>query len=568
MKQRLKKKKSISITRTIVTIIVGVAVGLTVLLLLGSYLFFHQQMISIYDEMEQAVTSAAKTSISWDEAYMLSARVIRTYKKIDNPVELYKKDREAYYAHFREIQNTELYQSVWAKLNSTRRGTGTTAMDLVLLFPEENRGIYIMDASDVNVLPCGEMFNMDLTAYVGHPGRSFDGVVTKSEVYGQVRTDGVAIVTDPSQDIYAYLVADIPVSEMDLRSALFLLQTSGLTAIVTVFICLIAGYHFRRRLVTPLEEISMASEEFIGNYEIRAEAHDETRVFEGISGGNVKELQDLASSIQSMELEINSYIRDIGVMVSEKARIGTELEIATRIQSSWLPNVFPAFPDRHEFDLYATMVPAKEVGGDFYDFFLIDEDKLGIVMADVSGKGVPAALFMMVSKTMLKYRAMNGGSPADILAFTNARLCEQNAVDMFVTIWFGILTISTGEIIAANAGHEYPVIMGENGKYELFKDRHGFVCGGMEGVRYKDYSFRLPPGGRLFLYTDGVPESTDLKEELFGTTRMVDALNECQEASPEETLSHMKERIDDFVGPAEQFDDTTMMCLIYKGKPE
>lgn len=563
-----KKKKAKSITQTILMIVAGVATGFTVLFLLTSSIFFNQQTTQIYEEMDEAIANAAKTSVSWEEAYMLAARVMRTYKSIDHPVELYNTDREAYDAYFDEIEATELYSSAWQKLNSSRRGSDATAIDFVLLFPEENRGIYIIDASDANVLPCGEMFEMDLSAYVGNPGRTFDGVSTTSAVYGAVRTDGIAYVTDPSRDIYGYLLTDIPVSEILMRSRIFLLETAGCAAILTFFICLIASIHFRKRLVQPLEEITNAAEEFTGNYELRAGTHDETHVFANVSGGRIRELQNLTSSVQSMELEINSYIRDIGTMATEKARIGTELEIATRIQSSWLPNEFPAFPERNEFDLYATMTPAKEVGGDFYDFFLMDDDKLGLVMADVSGKGVPGALFMMVSKTILKYRAINGGSPSDILEFVNARLCEQNAVDMFVTIWFGILTISTGEVVASNAGHEYPAILNENGEYEIIKDKHSFVCGGMPGMKYKEYAFTLPPGGRLFLYTDGVPEATDLKDELFGTDRMLKALNECKDASPVETLSHVKEKIDEFVGPAEQFDDTTMMCLIYKGKAE
>ncbi len=566
--EKKKRRKAKSITQTILTIIVGVAIGFTVLFLLTSSLFFNQQITQIYEEMDEAIANAAKTSVSWEEAYMLAARVMRAYQSIENPVELYNTDREAYDAYFDEIEATELYSSAWQKLNSSRRGSDATAIDFVLLFPEENRGLYIIDASDANVLPCGEMFDMDLSAYVGHPGRSFDGVETTSSVYGVVRTDGIAYVTDPSRDIYGYLLTDIPVSEIQTRTRIFLFETAGCAAILTFVICLIAAIHFRKRLVQPLEEITNAAEEFTGNYELRVGTHDETRVFTNVSGGRIRELQNLTSSVQSMELEINSYIRDIGTMASEKARIGTELEIATRIQSSWLPNEFPAFPGRDEFDLYATMTPAKEVGGDFYDYFLIDDDKLGLVMADVSGKGVPGALFMMVSKTILKYRAINGGSPADILAFVNKRLCEQNAVDMFVTIWFGILTISTGEVVSANAGHEYPAVMHGNGDYEIIKDKHSFVCGGMQGIHYKEYSFKLDPGDRLFLYTDGVPEATDLKDELFGTDRMLAALNECKDASPMDTLAHVQQKIDEFVGPAEQFDDTTMMCLIYKGKAE
>ena len=248
----------------------------------------------------------------------------------------------------------------------------------------------------------------------------------------------------------------------------------------------------------------------------------------------------------------------------EKERITTELQMAKRIQSSMLPHIFPPFPDRKEFDVYASMDPARDVGGDFYDFFLIDEDHLCLVMADVSGKGIPAALFMMISKVILQSCAMLGRSPGEILTKTNEAICSDNQVDMFVTVWLGILEISTGKITAANAGHEYPVLK-QNGQFELLKDKHGFVIGGMEGMRYKEYELRLLPGDKIFLYTDGVPEATDAESKMFGTDRMLAALNEAPEAAPETILKNVRTAVDGFVKDAEQFDDLTMLCLEYKG---
>lgn len=247
------------------------------------------------------------------------------------------------------------------------------------------------------------------------------------------------------------------------------------------------------------------------------------------------------------------------------ANAKAELNTATQIQNSMVPNIFPAFPERKEFDVYAGMYTAKEVGGDFYDFFLIDDKHLAMVMADVSGKGVPAALFMMASKILINDRAIMGGTPAEILQFVNDRICSNNQAEMFVTVWLGILDLDTGKVIAANAGHEYPVIRKAGEKYELFKDKHGFVVGGMEGVRYKDYEFTLEKGDSLFLYTDGIPEANNINEEQFGTDRMLDALNMDADASPEEILSTIKEEVNKFVGDAVQFDDLTMLCLKYNG---
>ncbi len=243
----------------------------------------------------------------------------------------------------------------------------------------------------------------------------------------------------------------------------------------------------------------------------------------------------------------------------ESSRIETELSMATRIQTDMLPNIYPAFPDREEFDIFATMTPAKEVGGDFYDFFLIDDDHLGLVMADVSGKGVPAALFMMMSKILVSNFAMMGGSPAKVLEQVNTQICKNNDEEMFVTVWFGVLEISTGKVTAANAGHEYPMIKKADGSFELFKDKHGFVIGGMDGMRYKDYEFTLEKGGTLFLYTDGVAEATNAENELFGTERMLEALNADPQTAPKTLLENMKKAVDEFVGDAPQFDDLTML---------
>ena len=251
---------------------------------------------------------------------------------------------------------------------------------------------------------------------------------------------------------------------------------------------------------------------------------------------------------------------------TEKERMATELSTAAKIQESMLPSDFPLFPDRNEFDVYAVMDPAKEVGGDFYDFFLLDDDHLCFEIADVSGKGIPASLFMMISKVILQSFAMTGSSsPSEVLTKTNESLCSDNNVDMFVTVWLGILEISTGKIIAANAGHEYPAIMRSGGGFEILKDKHGFVIGGMEGVKYHDYELQLNPGDKIFLYTDGVPEATDSEDELFGIERMCAALNITPDVGPSEILTNVRTAIDSFVKDAEQFDDLTMLCLEYKG---
>ena len=268
---------------------------------------------------------------------------------------------------------------------------------------------------------------------------------------------------------------------------------------------------------------------------------------------------ELASRARSMVIEQNE--------ISKKtASIKTELSMATAIQGGVLPKEFPPFPDHKEFDIFATMAPAKEVGGDFYDFFLIDEDHLGLVVADVSGKGIPAALFMMVSKILIKTHATNGLSPSDVVAAVNAQLCSDNKTDMFVTLWYGVLEIPTGRITYVDAGHEYPVLKRANGNFEMIKDKKSFVIGGMENVLYKENELWLEPGDKLFLYTDGVPEATDSENALFGCDRMVDALNANKSDGVKEIIGDLRASVDAFVKDAPQFDDITMLAIEYNGK--
>ena len=273
------------------------------------------------------------------------------------------------------------------------------------------------------------------------------------------------------------------------------------------------------------------------------------------------EIEVLAESFADISAKTQTYIRHITEITAEKERIGTELELATKIQADMLPNIFPPFPGRKELDIFATMEPAKEVGGDFYDFFLIDDDHLAMVMADVSGKGVPAALFMMMSKILVNNNTMLCDFPNEVLERVNDQICKNNEEDMFVTVWLGILTISTGHVVASNAGHEYPVIKKKEGEFEILKDRHSFVIGGMPDISYRKYDFELEHGGTLFLYTDGVPETTDSDNVLFGTDRMLEVLNREPEADASKVIHNVYAALKEFAGDAPQFDDITMMAI-------
>lgn len=273
------------------------------------------------------------------------------------------------------------------------------------------------------------------------------------------------------------------------------------------------------------------------------------------------EIERLSDSFGDMTESLKEYIESYAKVTAEKERISTELNVAKQIQEDMLPRIFPAFPERTEFDVYASMNPAKEVGGDFYDFFLIDKNHLALIIADVSGKGVPAALFMVISKTLLKNQALMKKEPKDILIEVNNQLCENNDAQMFVTVWLGIYEISTGKLIAANAGHEYPAIRRSDGNFELYKDKHGFVLAGMENVKYRQYELQMGAGDTLFVYTDGVAEATNSNNQLFGTDRMINALNKEPDSNPQRLICNISEDINKFVGKADQFDDITMLAI-------
>ena len=329
-----------------------------------------------------------------------------------------------------------------------------------------------------------------------------------------------------------------------------------ISALILLFVTLLTG-RFSRRISDPLKKLEA---------DVRS-----------ISGGNLDsrtavttddEIGSLANSFNLMTDSLQKYIADLKEVNAKEQRIAGELSAATNIQASMLPRDFEVFSKGKPFELYASMDPAKEVGGDFYDYFMIDENSLGLVMADVSGKGVPAALFMVIAKTLIKNRAQMGGGPAEILQYVNEQLCEGNDTELFVTVWFAILDLTTGKGLAANAGHEHPAIRRAGGDYDLVIYRHSPAVAAMEGMCFREHEFEMRPGDSLFVYTDGVPEATNAENELFGTERMIDALNLDPDARPEQILQNVRTQIDGFVKEAEQFDDLTMLCMEYKGGTE
>lgn len=384
----------------------------------------------------------------------------------------------------------------------------------------------------------------------------------KSEEFGYMYT-GMIPILDSAGEPVAVLAADLSMQEITRVWQRYLMIVGAEILILVTFFLFSMYQWLRKRVIAPLKQLEEVSASFV---ESSRQTQDPSRIdFKRADIHTGDEMEVLSDALNAMFDDTRRYMTNLLSVTAEKEKIGAELNVATQIQADMLPRIFPAFPDRREFDLYAFMHPAREVGGDFYDFFLIDEDHLCMVIADVSGKGVPAALFMVIAKTLIKNQAMMGDDPADILGKVNEQLCEGNDTMLFVTVWISILTISTGKGIAANAGHEHPVIRRAGGSYELVVYRHSPAVAAMEGMRFRQHSFELHPGDRLFVYTDGVPEATNAENELFGNERMLDVLNSQPDRKPHALLETMKREIDVFVGEAPQFDDITMLCLDYFG---
>ena len=334
-------------------------------------------------------------------------------------------------------------------------------------------------------------------------------------------------------------------------------QTSKLSRVSVIFIIvsealLLLYVYFSA--VRPLRKIKKSLNKYIQSKDSDAVVSEMSKIRQK------NEFGLLADDIAAMVREIDRYTSENMELAGEQEKSAIELELAAKIQNGMLLHDFPVTP---EYEIYAMMDPAKEVGGDFYDFFEVDATHLALVIADVAGKGVPGSLFMMSALSIIRNKTVVGVKPSEILAQVNNELLKGDFGDMFVTVWLGILDLETGCVTAANAGHEYPILK-TGDRFELLKDKHGFVVGGMEGVKYTDYEIDLHDGGTLFVYTDGVPEATAASDELYGTDRILEALNLYPDATPAELAKNVKLDVDLFVGEAEQFDDLTILCIRYR----
>ena len=368
---------------------------------------------------------------------------------------------------------------------------------------------------------------------------------------------GSVMTALPLRDQYNNIIAMLSVTksidEVIAVQVLYFRRILFVALVVSVIFILLYGVSLWKMIIRPILSIKNETSFFAQN-----------NVLSGLLKKikNRDEIGSLAQAFEDMSEKINRYISELTTVTAEKERISTELNLAAKIQLESLPKGYPAFPERTDFDLFATMDPAKEVGGDLYDYLLLDDDHLMFVVGDVSGKGVPASLFMMTAKTLLASSAQQGLSPKEIFEATNNQLCKGNETGLFVTCWLGIFCFSTGELRFVNAGHPYPVLY-HDGVFSYVKTKTNFVLGGMDGLPYTEHTMTLTKGDRLFVCTDGVTEATDAHDQLFGEDRLLAAMEKTRGLSAPDSLTSVRKDIDAFVGEAEQFDDITMLQFVW-----
>ena len=489
------------------------------------------------------------------------------YAYTKSAAELIDGDKIAYYLETGE--EDDYYYEILDFLNAFR--LNTDIQYYYVFVPFEDDLVYIWDA---NILKPGEM-EIDVCELGYREEYMEGGKEATYSIYKQNPPEEIELVND---DKYGYIASayspvfnssgepvavvgvDVYMPDLQANMREFLVAVVVTIMLVVLVAILLCFFFVKRKIVNPINKIRDASRSMVENLE------NEESMEVSVKTGN--EIEELFDSFKQMYGDVRDYINQLSVVTAEKERIGAELDVAAHIQASMLPCIFPAFPERKEIDIYATMDPAKEVGGDFYDFFMVDDRHLAIVMADVSGKGIPAALFMVIGKTLIKDHTTPGRDLGKVFTAVNNLLCEANSEGLFITAFEGVLDFVTGEFNFVNAGHEIPFVCKADGAFEPYKIRPGFVLAGMEDVRYRAGSMILEPGDKIFQYTDGVTEATNIHNKLYGMERLEVILNKVKCGTPHEILPAVKADVDEFVGEAPQFDDITMLCLEYKERME
>ena len=560
-------KMKLKLRTKAVAMIVAFALLLMVATITVSYFAYERSLNKSYGSLADKLTGTV--------AMMLDQEVMEKY--IDVIMEQYTQNPrpevtdEAYYEAFAKLTDGEDYAALFQQLKALKEENDVMSLYVVSIDPKSESAVYIVDGDDGEMgCPAGtwDIIYEENAGIFSNPELGFPAYVTNTEEFGWLCSGGSPIYGSDG-GVIGYVMVDISMNEIMHELWMNLLFLFVLQGILTAILLAIMIYAINRTVVSPINHLSNAAKLLVRD--MASDAQSQTGTESELSKLQIKsqdEIGALCRSVQFMEREIKEYINNLAVVTAERERIGAELDVAKHIQASMLPCIFPAFPERKEFDIYATMTPAKEVGGDFYDFFMLDDRHLAIVMADVSGKGVPAALFMVIGKTLIKDHTQSNRDLGEVFTEVNNLLCASNSEEMFITAFEGVLDLTTGEFRFVNAGHEMPFICKKGEGFKPQKIRAGFVLAGMEGIRYRAGEMQLEVGDKLFQYTDGVTEATNSQKELYGMERLEKTLSDHAQMAPTELLPAVKADVDAFVGEAEQFDDITMLCLEYKEKME
>ena len=542
-KTKKKLSRSLSLAVEIFTVLLSICLGIV------GYKTYYKGMIQKYKEYERTILKLASQKIDWDgvEEAIASGKENAAHKALSERLDFVKSNSEIAWLYLIEPLND-------SSINNMKYiCTGNTQKD------------YADGMTD----RLGDLTGNEFPAYVAKQYLDFFKNSAPGEYWyypnktewGSVYTTSI-VVRNSAGKALGVMSVDINMFDIDATMRVYPLSILLAGLVFAAAFVLILILWLNRRVIHPLKSLQNSAVDFVS----KASGEDvESLNFKDPRINTQDEIQSLSSALVTMASETKEYMQKLIHETSERERISADLNVATQIQSDMLPH---EFPQREDFVLYATMNPAKEVGGDFYDFFFIDKDHLALVIADVSGKGVPAALFMVIAKTIIKNRALSEKalSSAQILHEANDQLCEGNDAGLFVTAWMGILDLNTGIVTAANAGHEFPAVRQPGKDFELVKDKHGLVLAGIEGSTYTDYEIALEKGATLFVYTDGVPEATNAANELFEFERTVKALNVNPAAEPKDLLGIVRGEVDKFVGDAPQFDDLTILAIKYNGR--
>ena len=558
--------------RSFRTTVLGAALLGLVALVIGLGLYTYALVGQYVGESFGLARSTAMVVRSVMDVESMTRTVMDTYHSLSEE-ERAQTGTDGYRERFAAVRENENFEMLNSILREFKNSSDVYDIYLGMYDRENDVLVYIVDPDTED--PCfpGEWESVpdkETEKFYSWDGTSKLYDISNTEKYGWMCTAGVPL-TNQAGEIIGFVLADVTLEEVAAGMKNFVIQYTLALSLSVLIYAFFLNRHIKKNMVQPINAIAEAAEAYMSTK--NNGGLEKSDLFSSLNIRTGDEIENLSLVMADMEQDLHDYITNLTTVTAEKERIGTELMLATKIQESVLPNSFPAFPELEEFEIYASMDPAKEVGGDFYDFFMVDDDHLAMMTADVSDKGIPAALFMMTSRTMLKDALLAGLDPAGALRRVNSQLTENNSYYMFVTVWIGILEISTGKLIHADAGHEQ-LIAYHNHQWQLLPRGGGVALGAFDSEMlaseekpvFVNRELKMDPGDMIFQYTDGVPEAMNSERRQFGMPHLLDTMNEIGELSPTNLLPEIRKRIDAFVQDAPQFDDITMLALRSKGR--